>query len=384
MEYRKKIAVADADGIRGAAPVSILLPDAGSARSVRMVESSGGRDVPCQLEAIGQGALLTWVAEGIEADATGRYEAVLSDAPASSPEETVRLRTTDERLDVHFDGDLFTSYYFGAQRHRPYFHPLIGPYGDPVTRGFPMIDDVPGESRDHVWHRGLYSAYGDVNGVDNWTEGEGRGHTVHRRFETLMSGPVYARAVALADWTTPDRRRALLGERREMTFYRLPVGRLIDIDLSLTARDEDVLFGDTKEGGLISLRVAGSMEVARGGRMENSLGGVDEGDLWGKRAAWCDYSGPVNGRTVGVAIFDHPLSFRHPTYWHARDYGLITTNPIAVSTFEGGGPSGEHLLPAGESLQVRYRVYVHAGDASEGRVAEQGRLYARPPRVVVE
>ena len=384
MEYIKQIAVTEAGGIRGAAPVSVLLPDAGSARSVRMVKSSGGLAVPCQLEATEDGALLTWVAEGIEAGACGRYEAVLSDAPAPRPEETVQLRTADERVDVRIDGELFTSYHFGAQWHRPYLHPLLGPYGDPVTRGFPMIEDVPGESRDHVWHRGLYSAYGDVNGVDNWTEGEGRGHTVHRRFETLASGPVYARAVALGDWTTPDRRTMLLDERREMTFYRLPVGRLIDVDLALTAGEEDVLFGDTKEGGLISLRVAGSMEVGRGGRMENSLGGVNEGDLWGRRAAWCDYSGPVNGKTVGVAIFDHPQSFRHPTYWHARDYGLLTTNPFAVSTFEGGGPSGEYLLPAGESLLVSYRVYVHAGDASEGGVAEQDRLYASPPEVVVE
>ena len=384
MEYIKQIAVTEAGGIRGAAPVSVLLPDAESARSVRMVESAGGLAVPCQLEATEEGALLTWVAEGIEAGACRRYEAVLSNAPVHSPEETVRLRTADERLEVRIDGELFTSYHFGARWHRPYLHPLMGPYGDSVTRGFPMIEDIPGESRDHVWHRGLYSAYGDVNGVDNWTEGDGRGHTVHHRFEALASGPVYARAVALGTWTTPDRRRMLLGERREMRFYRLPMGRLIDLDLALTAGREDVLFGDTKEGGLIALRVAGSMEVARGGRMENSLGGVNGGDLWGRRAAWCDYSGPVNGRTVGVAIFDHPQSFRHPTYWHARDYGLLTTNPFAVSTFEGGGPSRKYLLPAGESLLVRYRVYVHAGDAADGGVAEQGRLYASPPQPLVE
>ena len=365
-------------------PVSVLLPDAGSARSVRMTEAADGRAVPCQMETTEAGAQLTWVAEEIEAGVPKSYEAVLSDVPPSDGEEAVRLRVADERLDVLIDGESFTSYHFGPQWHRPYLHPLVGPYGDPVTRGYPMIDDIPGESRDHVWHRGLYSAYGDVNGVDNWTEGDGRGHTVHRRFETLDSGPVYARAVAIGDWTTPDRRRALLAERREMSFYRLPSGRLVDLELTLTALGEDVLFGDTKEGGLIALRVAGSMEVARGGRMVNSLGGIDESDLWGRRAAWCDYSGPVEGRTVGVAIFDHPRSFRHPTYWHARDYGLLTTNPFAVSTFEGGGPSGEHLLPSGESLMVRYRVYVHAGDAAEARVAEQGRLFATPPRVVVE
>ena len=169
-----------------------------------------------------------------------------------------------------------------------------------------------------------------------------------------------------------------------MRFYRLPKASLIDIDLTLTAGEEDVLFGDTKEGGLIALRVASSMDVLRGGRMENSLGGVNEGDLWGKRAAWCDYSGPVKGKTVGVAVLEHPQSFRHPAYWHARDYGLLTTNPFAVSTFEGGGPSGEYLLPAGESLLFRYRVYVHAGGAAEAGVAEHGRLYADPPAVLVE
>ena len=169
-----------------------------------------------------------------------------------------------------------------------------------------------------------------------------------------------------------------------MRIYNVAPSRLLDIDLTLTAAEEDVLFGDTKEGGLISLRVASSMDVPRGGRLENSNGGVGEDNVWGKRAAWCDYSGPVNGKTVGVAIFDHPESFRHPTYWHARDYGLMTTNPFAVSTFEGEGPSGEYLLPAGESLRFRYRIYIHKGDATEGKVAEQNSSYAGPPRVQIE
>ena len=376
----KQIVVTAEQGIRGAVPVSVLVASARPVRSVRLVEADGGRPVPCQAEEASGGTLLTWIVDDLEPGASRRYEATLSDAPRG---EVVALEESDGRLDVTIEGSLFTSYHYGGQWHRPFLHPVIGPYGDPVTRGYPLVRDVPGESSDHVWHRGLFSAYGEVNGVDNWTEGEGRGHTVHHRFEALEGGPVYARAVALGRWTTPDRRAAILDERREMRFYRLPQANLVDLDLTLAAREEDVLFGDTKEGGFISLRVASTMDVTRGGRMENSLGGVNEGDLWGKRAAWCDYSGPVNGRTVGVAIFDHPRSFRHPTYWHARDYGLLTTNPIAVSTFEGG-PSGEHLLPSGESLTFSYRVYVHRGWASEAGVAEQGRLYAHPPSVSVE
>jgi hypothetical protein len=91
------------------------------------------------------------------------------------------------------------------------------------------------------------------------------------------------------------------------------------LNLTFTAsEDKDVVFGDTKEGGLLSLRVAGTMQVTVAGKMENSFGGINESEIWGKRAHWCDYSGPVENRWVGVALFDHPKNLRHPTYWHAE------------------------------------------------------------------
>jgi hypothetical protein len=44
-------------------------------------------------------------------------------------------------------------------------------------------------------------------------------------------------------------------------------------------------------------------EAAKG-HIINSEGQTDN-DTWGKRAAWCDYYGPVSGETVGVAIGDY-------------------------------------------------------------------------------
>ena len=175
----------------------------------------------------------------------------------------------------------------------------------------------------------------------------------------------------------------LLREVRDMRFYDTGPSRLMDLDLTLTAADGDVVFGDTKEAGFVSLRVASAMDAVRGGRLENSAGGVNEDDVWGKRALWCDYSGPVAGKIVGVALFDHPGNVGHPTYWHARNYGLMTANPFGASTFKGGGPSGEYRLPAGASLRLRYRVYVHEGDAAAGRVAEKYAGYAEPPRLEI-
>ena len=55
--------------------------------------------------------------------------------------------------------------------------------------------------------------------------------------------------------------------------------------------------------------------------------------IWGKRADWVDYYGNVAGEIVGIAIFDHPKNLRHPTYWHARSYGLLAANPFGLREF---------------------------------------------------
>ena len=35
---------------------------------------------------------------------------------------------------------------------------------------------------------------------------------------------------------------------------------------------------------------------------------------WGRRAEWIDYHGPdAQGKTVGIALFDHPANPRYPT-----------------------------------------------------------------------
>jgi hypothetical protein len=105
--------------------------------------------------------------------------------------------------------------------------------------------------------------------------------------------------------------------------------------------------------------------------------GLRDGAAWGKRAAWADYYGPVDGRIVGVAIFDNPKNPHHPTWWHVRDYGLFAANPFGQHDFEGlkDITAGNLVVPAGKSVTFRYRFYLHEGDEKQAKVAEHYKDY---------
>jgi hypothetical protein len=116
-------------------------------------------------------------------------------------------------------------------------------------------------------------------------------------------------------------------------------------------------------------------------RITNSEGQTNS-EAWGKPAAWCDYSAPIDGAMVGISIFDHPAGFRHPTYWHVRTYGLFAANPFGLRHFLGDQEGkGRFTLPAGESVTFRYRLLIHPGDVAQAKVADWYAEYADPPQV---
>jgi type II secretion system protein G len=113
------------------------------------------------------------------------------------------------------------------------------------------------------------------------------------------------------------------------------------------------------------------------GKIVNAPGDTDD-KVWGKKAAWVDYAGPVDGKTVGIAIFDSPNNLRHPTRWHARDYGLFAANPFCEREMDKAQPegAGDFKLEAGKSVTFSYRIILHEGDAAQAKVAERWAEYA--------
>lgn len=364
-----------------------LMVDAGDLEirgaSVALKDVAAGKQVPAQLMEDSGRSLLCWICESLPAGQTKEYE-VVSGAPSVSGVELADVG--GDKVEFRIGGKLFTSYYYAGDIIRPFLFPVIGPGGKGVTRNFPQIKDVPGESYDHHHHRSIWVAFGDVNGSDNWSEDEGCGRVLHREFLEKSSGPVFGRIRTLNDWVD-SKGKKVMEEERTVTIYNLPdTGRLIDLGVVFRATEGDVKFGDTKEGGIASVRVATSMDGDKGGLITNSYGGITERETWGKFAHWCDYSGPVDGRTVGVAIFDTPGNFRYPTGWHVRDYGLFSANPFALSAYAGDDPNidGSHVVKAGELFPFRYRLYIHDGNAKTAKVAEQYHGYINAPRAEVK
>ncbi|HBY61646.1 MAG TPA: hypothetical protein DEH78_17630 [Solibacterales bacterium] len=287
----------------------------------------------------------------------------------------VTLNQVSDRITIDIDGKPFSALFVGASVKKPYLHPVRAASGTVVSRLFPM-EAVEGESRDHPHHRGLWYTHGDVNGIDFWAEGADarRGTVVLKKIVDIKSGKKSGSLTANFDWTSKQG-HVLLTETRRMTFHSHPTLRIVDVDLTLSAPAKAVL-GDTKEG-TFAIRLAEPLIEKNGGRLVNSEGLAGMKQVWGKRAPWVDYNGKIGEEALGVAIFDHPANPKHPTYWHARDYGLFAANPFGEHDFYNDKTrNGSLTVEPGAPLRFRYRVVVHPGDEKSAGIAELYRKFA--------
>jgi len=305
-------------------------------------------------------------------------------APLASAEVTVK--EDGDKVTVMFDGKLFTEYHFKGAR-RPYFYPIIGPTGAGMTRNWPMKEGVEGEEMDHPHHMGLWYGHRSVNGAGFWENtgkpGAKLGQMIHDSFVDLKGGSDEGVIHDKNKWILDDSGELVCTDERTITIHQSKEGPMIDFAITITPGAKEVVFGDDKDGTM-AIRVPETIRVERAklkGGKETPPGdghiltseGVKDRDAWGTRAKWCDYFGPVEGKTVGIAIFDHPTNPRYPTWWHVRTYGLFAANPFGQSQFEKlpNKEAGAFKIAPGESATFRYRFFFHEGDTAVAKVADR-------------
>jgi hypothetical protein len=319
------------------------------------------------------------------------FLALLATLPLALPVTAqVKITQGDNHIDVSIDGKPYTTYFYGPDVPKPYLYPLRAPSGVSVVRSYPM-ETVAGESTDHQHHRSVWFAHSKVNGYDYWNnefsyKGDKLGHIFITKISKAEGGAKSGEIDSTANWQQPDG-KVVLVEDRKMIFHAGGPNSVVDFDFTLTAQDT-VTFEDEKDG-VFGLRLASELEEpnAPGTKTQpkeplrtgvlTCAAGQTEAKCWGTRGNWADFSGTVHGEKVGVAILDYPENPGHPTYWHARGYGLFAANIFGRSAFTSKKePDGSMTLKPGEKLRFRYRVVIHPGTLADAHMDDLYKAYA--------
>ena len=295
---------------------------------------------------------------------------------AASQQSRMQLNETSYGYEVTIDGKTFVGYHRDF-KGTPILWPVIGPNEKQMTRAFPMSDAASGEKKDHPHHRSIWFTQDGVNGNRHWNDGT----IAHQEFLKAECDGQNAVIATKNHWLDKESKAVICSDIRTVTFGMIDGLRYIDYDVVLTAEQDEVTIGDTKEG-TFGIRVPTSVDVdsKKGGTIVNAQGDKD-GAAWAKRSNWVDYSGPIDGEIMGLTVFNHPASFRHPTWWHVRTYGLFAANPFGIKDFDKSlEQDGTVVLKKGESLEFYHRVILHAGNAESLDIENLYKKYTETPK----
>ena len=269
----------------------------------------------------------------------------------------VKLEKNGTTVEITIDGEAFSIFHFGKDLPKPFMSPVRGPGGTVLTREI----FTSRSQGDHPHHKGIWVAVDQINRIEFWAE---KGKIVNRSVKLDVPRGNPARMTVVNDWQGDDGKAVVT----ETTKIQIAANRLFSYDIAFRAAGSELVeFGDTKEG-LFGFRMVDSMRENQGGKVVNAEGVTGTKACWGRTTDWIDYTGTVDGRTFGVALFDHPLNFRRSRY-HVRNYGLFSINPFGERAYTGGRRPAqyEYLLP-GATLRLRYGLFIHSGTTKSANV----------------
>lgn len=266
-------------------------------------------------------------------------------------------------LDLVGPHGVLARFAYGADAPKPAWTHLATLGGDLLTLHRPF---------DHLHHRGAVLTWSDVNGFNFWEEDRGAaasGRIVWRRWLDRAVGPADARAAAELDWLDPAG-RALLRQRLVFAGTLLAGGAWrFRVETVLSALESPVRLATPPQYNGFGLRLARSLQVRP--RILNSAGGLGAPGTSGVPAAWCDYSGYLDGGVgeAGVTVLSHPGNDPHPVpfFTSSQDMAFIAAAPTYAR---------ERLLAPGASWSLAYAVIAHTGTPTAAECAAWAEEYA--------
>lgn len=262
------------------------------------------------------------------------------------------------QLWLRWDNEVLTSYRAHQTQKYPYFYPLIGPVsGQSLTAETAL-----------PWphQRSLFFSCDRLNRANYWQQGleHGQVKSTGPKVEAISDTAAVIRDTT--EWAVQDNEIQMTDER---TFsIKVEDRRLWTIDTQIKWNAiQDVEVTKTNHG-LFSIRCAPDISPWGGGTLASSEGKTGEEATFGEPARWCAFYGKrrraKDEPVEGIALFDHPENPWNPCPWFTRDYGFISPMPFQWIT-------SPWRLPAGQSVNLKYKVLVFAGTPEEIDLAER-------------
>jgi putative heme-binding domain-containing protein len=275
------------------------------------------------------------------------------------------FQDTGDSLNIHFGEQQIATYLNDhAKLTRRALVNVTTPGGIQVTRNYPprKPDDVdPGYGVENGiihphMHPGIWLGFGDVHGNDYWRL---QSEVVFDRFAFPPKGERSSGTFAAVNrFLSEDGQREICQETTRYHFQRVPEGVLLHLDAEYRSDEQDFYFGDQEESGL-AVRVASPIRVQGGnGTILNDRGEQNGAQVWGKEANWFDYFGTIGDHQVGVMVVPSPDNSRQ-SWLHARDYGVIVTNPFPKQPKERREPYVKTWVKRGETFKLSYAILIH-------------------------
>jgi hypothetical protein len=273
---------------------------------------------------------------------------------------TFRVEHLPDRLIITHDSKPVAHFVFADTNIlRPYFAQVHTPDGIQVTRNHPPIPGV--DPVDHpTMHPGIWLAFGNISGHDFWRNRATIRHEKFSKQPEIKDG--------LLNFSTESSLIGTNGQllaKLDQSFSIISAIKgyySLSWSATFTPAVDDFTFGDQEEMGF-GIRIATPLSEKNGGTVKNSDGLVGAKNTWGKTAEWCDYSGILSNRLVGITVISSQKNFR-PSWFHSRDYGLIVANPFGQKAFTKGEPSS---IPVkrGETFTLRFAALIHSAPTNQ-------------------
>lgn len=272
--------------------------------------------------------------------------------------QTLTVTKDDRTIRVAGPAGPVAEYVYRESPLKPYLSKWYTPAGIQVLRDSPA---------DHKHHHALMFAIG-IDDVDFWSETKACGRQAYRQIEGPRQDPIAGMPTAefseRLDWLSADG-KPLASERRTISIVLgkdLPT-RLLVWRTRLEAapgRPAVKLWGRDYFG--LGMRFVTSMDnktrfVFPAGTKEESSKGHTLA-----QARWCACVGPADGKTITLAMFDHPANARHP----ARFFYM--NKPFAYVSATLGLGQQPLEVAAGRPLELCYGVALWDGEAGAEQV----------------